>query len=106
MLEGGGEKSWYLWGFSSPTGSSYFETHDTRSGDVASELLVNSQCEYLMSDVFSGYRKAVRETNKVKMAQGQPLIKNIFCAYNIFFYTTCAILYIILVAKHEQKKNI
>jgi hypothetical protein len=36
-----------------------------RSGDVASELLGKSKCAFLVSDVFSGYAKAVRETKLV-----------------------------------------
>jgi transposase len=78
MLEGGDSKSHYLWGFSTPR-SSYFEIHDTRSGDVASEVLKNSHCEYLVTDVFSGYKKSVRETNKLREQEGLPLIKNVYC---------------------------
>lgn len=62
MLEGSEKSSWYLWGFSTNK-SCYFECHDTRSGDVASRVLHESACEYLMSDVFSGYGKAVRVVN-------------------------------------------
>jgi len=54
--------NWYLWGFSNSK-TSLFEYHDTRSGDVASKLLNSSKCEYLISDVFSGYGKAVRDSN-------------------------------------------
>lgn len=79
MLEGGGDKeSWYLWGFSNKR-SSYFEIHDTRSGDVASELLTESVCEKLISDVFSGYAKAVRETNKHRKLHGKCRIQNCYC---------------------------
>jgi len=78
MLERDKGHSWYLWGFSSPR-TSYFEVHDTRSGDVASELLKRSVCEYLMSDVFSGYAKAIRETNLYRLSLGLPPIKNIYC---------------------------
>lgn len=78
MLEDHDNKSWYLWGFSTLR-SSYFEIHDTRSGDVASQVLVDSNCEYLVSDVFSGYAKAVKETNKLRREKGQPLVKNIYC---------------------------
>ncbi len=79
MLEGGGDKkSWYLWGFSTAK-TSYFEIHNTRSGDVASEILKNSKCEFLMSDVFSGYSKAVKETNKYRSEHNLPPIKNIYC---------------------------
>lgn len=78
MLEGDRKSSWYLWGFST-TRSSYFEIHDTRSGDIASELLKDSKCEYLMSDVFSGYGKAVRETNEYREENNLPQIQNIYC---------------------------
>lgn len=78
MLEGDKKCSWYLWGFSTPA-TSYFECHDTRSGDVASELLIRSKCEFLVSDVYSGYGKAVRETNLVRNEQKLPLISNVYC---------------------------
>ncbi len=45
MLEGHDKSNWYLWGFSS-TKSSYFKAHDTKSGDVASNFLQDSACEY------------------------------------------------------------
>jgi len=53
MLEGDKKKGWSLWGFSSDS-AAYFDTRDTRSGDVASDLLKSSNCKYLVSDVFSG----------------------------------------------------
>ena len=55
LTKNGTRKSWYLWGFSNPLAGSYFEIHNTRSGNVCSELLKESSCEYLVSDVFSGY---------------------------------------------------
>lgn len=78
MLEDHGDKSWYLWGFSTKQ-TSYFEIHDTRSGDVASEILTKAKCEYLVSDVFSGYAKAVKDTNKYRKEHNLPLIKNVYC---------------------------
>jgi len=78
MLEGDTKSSWYLWGFSN-VNSCYFEIRDTRSGDVASELLASSTCEYLVSDVFSGYGKAVRESNKLRGEKGLPQLQNIYC---------------------------
>jgi transposase len=78
MLEGSKKSGWYLWGFSTPE-SSFFEIHDTRSGDVASQILLRSKCEYLISDVYSGYGKAVRETNKVRSTDGLPIIENVYC---------------------------
>ncbi len=78
MLEGDLKSNWYLWGFSN-TGSCYFEIRNTRSGDVASEILVESECEYLVSDVFSGYGRAVRETNKARKEKDLPEVRNIYC---------------------------
>jgi transposase len=79
MLEGGGEKSsWYLWGFSNST-SSYFEIHNTRSGDVVSGLLSQAACERLVSDVFSGYGRAVRIANEQRIKDGKCLILNCYC---------------------------
>ena len=79
MLErGGGKKNWYLWGFSNKK-NTYFEIHDTRSGDVASKLLVQSGCEKLVSDVYSGYGKAVREANEQRLSEGKPTIANYYC---------------------------
>lgn len=79
MLEGDRKPSWFLWGFSAPGVASYFECHATRSGDVASELLLGSKCEYLVSDVYSGYARAVRETNERRKSAGHSLIQNVFC---------------------------
>jgi transposase len=78
MLEGSPIRNWYLWGFSTQ-GASYFEYHSTRSGDVACELLLNSRCRFLVSDVFSGYSKAVREANKERAKQKLELIVNVYC---------------------------
>lgn len=78
MLEGSPKSNWYLWGFSTKT-ASHFEIHDTRSGDVASGLLKDSRCQYLVSDVFSGYAKAVRETNEERRLKSQIEIKNAYC---------------------------
>jgi transposase len=78
MLEGDDKSNWFLWGFSSAK-SSYFEAHNTRSGDVAADFLENSACEFLVSDVFSGYGKGVREANEVRAKKGLPLIQNIYC---------------------------
>lgn len=78
MLEGDEKKSWYLWGFSNKE-SSYFEIRNTRSGDVASLLLSQSNCKYLVSDVFSGYEKAVKESNKVREQNKLPIIQSVYC---------------------------
>ena len=78
MLEGDKKSHWYLWGFSTAK-TSYFKLHDTRSGDVASTLLRDSACRFLVSDVFSGYAKAVRETNEYRHRKGHPLVRNVYC---------------------------
>ena len=78
MLEGDEKSNWYLWGFSNDN-ASYFEAHDTRSGSVASEILKTSKCEYLVSDVFSGYKKAVTEGNIYRKENNLSEIKNIYC---------------------------
>jgi transposase len=78
MLEGDKKSNWYLWGFSTER-TSYFEVHDTRSGDVASKFLRNSVCEYLVSDVYSGYGKAVRGTNVYRRQENKKEIQNVYC---------------------------
>lgn len=78
MLEGSDKKSWYLWGFSTPE-HCFLECHDTRSGDVASDVLLNSKCEVLVSDVYSGYGKAIRLANENRRESGKILIQNGYC---------------------------
>ena len=39
----------------------------------------SSRCEYLVSDVFSGYHKSVKQMNKLRSPQGLPLMKNVYC---------------------------
>jgi transposase len=78
MLEGSAKKTWYLWGFSTKS-VCYLECHDTRSGDVASEILLNSKCEVLVSDVYSGYGKAIRLANVERQRSGKNQIANANC---------------------------
>lgn len=78
MLEGSDKKSWYLWGFSTPE-HCFLECHDTRSGDVASEVLLKSRCEVLVTDVYSGYGKAVRISNEKRAATGLASIRSAYC---------------------------
>ena len=78
MLEGSDTKSWYLWGFSTSR-FCFLECHDTRSGDVASDILKNSNCEILISDVFSGYGKAIKITNLFRQGHGRKSIQNANC---------------------------
>jgi transposase len=78
MLEGSDKKTWYLWGFSTPE-HCLLECHGTRSGDVASEVLLKSQAEVLVSDVYSGYGKAVRLANEQRRIAGRAVIKSAYC---------------------------
>lgn len=78
MLEGDEKSNWSLWGFSTKT-ASYFEAHSTRSGDVAIEFLKDSECEFFMSDVYSGYNKAIRITNEYRVSNGKLEIIKIYC---------------------------
>lgn len=78
MLEGDKKNHWFLWGFSTNT-ASYFEAQDTRSGSIATKILEESQCEYLVSDAFSGYKRAATDTNHYRKEHNLPLITNIFC---------------------------
>lgn len=78
MLEGSDKKSWYLWGFSTPT-ACYFECRDTRSADVAIEMLLSSKCEVLLSDVYTGYQRTTRLVNAERQKAGTGLIKNAYC---------------------------
>ncbi len=101
MLEGDESKTWQLWGFST-SDACYFECHDTRSGNVVSDVLINSKCEILISDAYSGYSKATRVSNEVRMRENKPLIRNGYCnahARRYFFkankkHTTHALFYL------------
>ena len=78
MLEGDKTQNWYFWGFSGPK-SSYFEAHSTRSGEVATNLIQAACCEVLLSDVFSGYKKAARDANAYRAARGLARIQTSYC---------------------------
>lgn len=75
MLEGDKKSNWYLWGFNNGR-SSYFDARDTRSGSVASEYLKNSKCQYLVSDVFSGYKRALTDANADRV---ESPIQELYC---------------------------
>jgi transposase len=70
MLEGSPTKSWYLWGFSTST-VCFLDCHDTRSGDIAIDILKNSNCEFLISDAYGGYDRAIRLTNLERQKENQ-----------------------------------
>jgi transposase len=72
------DESHYLWGFSNQI-ASYFEVHNTRSGDVISALLKESKCEYLVSDAFSGNNKSVNDTNAYRQEKKLNPIQQVYC---------------------------
>lgn len=76
MMEQKDKKQWYLWGFSTLKGA-YFECHPSRSGDVAAEILKKSKCSYLLTDVYTGYSKAIRLTNEIR-EEGEKIL-GAFC---------------------------
>ncbi len=78
MLQGSDKKSWYLWGFSTAT-HCFLECHDTRSGDVASDILLESVCEVLVSDVYAGYSKALKTVNLARSLKKQAPIESAYC---------------------------
>jgi transposase len=78
MLEGDKTSRWYTWGFSNKN-VCIFEAHNTRSGDVASAILKQSACEYLISDVFSGYNKSVKDTNLEREKKNLKKLQNVYC---------------------------
>lgn len=78
MLEGDETKNWYLWGFSTDK-LCFLECRDTRSGDIASDILIKSQCEVLVSDVYTGYGKAIRVANEIRQKSSMPFIVPAHC---------------------------
>ena len=78
MLEGDAKSQWYLWGFSSEY-CCFLECHNTRSGDVSTAVLSQSVCEVLVSDVYSGYSKAIRLANIDRAKENRALILAAYC---------------------------
>ena len=89
MLENNeGKYQWYLWSFCTKT-SVYFEIHSTRAGTVSIALLKESKAEVLLSDVYSGYIRTIREVNEHRQANGVLEMKAAHCndhARRYFFY--------------------
>lgn len=63
MLEGDTTSNWYLWGFCNPK-ACFFEMHGTRSGDIPLNFLKESDAKHLLTDGYSGYKRALKEINK------------------------------------------
>ncbi|NRA63202.1 MAG: transposase [Pseudobacteriovorax sp.] len=70
---------WPIVGGFSTQQSCYFEIHDTRSGSVTPEILIRSNCEYLLTDVYSGYSEATDEASLKRIERDLPSITNYFC---------------------------
>lgn len=81
MLEGDNTRNWFLWGFFT-TSACYFEAHNTRSGDVAMNFLKHSKAEFLITDGYQGYGKAVRT---IKETQGRA-IEIAYCNAHAYRY--------------------
>ena len=78
MLEGDAKKRWYLWGFANHH-AAFFECHDTRSGDVSTEVLVASTCSVLLTDAFCGYKKSIKAANAMRADKGLAPIRAAYC---------------------------
>ena len=78
LMLGSKKNSWHLWGFSSDS-AAYYLVKPTRAGSVASDFIAKSQCEVLLTDVYSGYKKATRTVNETRKEQGRPPVVNAYC---------------------------
>ena len=78
MLERGGGKQWYLWGFSSRS-ASYFTIRNTRGGEVAEEFLRDCAAVALVSDAYTGYGSAIRKVNVSREERGEEKLRKVFC---------------------------
>ena len=73
-----GNYQWYLWSFCTQT-AVYFEIHNTRAGTGSSEVLIQSQALVLLSDVYWGYIRTIREINEHQQKQALPLLIAAHC---------------------------
>ena len=74
-----GNYSWYLWSFCTKT-SVYFEIHNTRAGTVSINFLLEAEfVMVLMSDVYSGYTRTIREVNESRQTRALPLMVSAHC---------------------------
>lgn len=80
MLEGDDTSNWFLWGFSSSS-ACIFQAHPTRSGDVPIKFLKESKAQYLLTDGYSGYKRALKELRSEGIE-----VKEAFCNAHAFRY--------------------
>ena len=78
MLERNEGHNWYLWSFCTRV-SVYFEIHDTRAGTVSIEFLKESKASVLVSDVYSGYIRTLREINEYRATKNLPALLAAHC---------------------------
>jgi transposase len=78
MLEGSERRNWYLWGFSTDQ-LCYLECRNTRAAYVASEMLIKSKCEVLVSDRYKGYDNATCAVNELRRLNHLPPIVHAHC---------------------------
>jgi len=89
MLEGDEKRNWRLWGFFCAY-ACFFECHDTRAGSVAADVLSESSCKFFMSDAYSGYDSAIRETNELrKQADLELIIISLCNAHSRRYFREC-----------------
>jgi len=81
MLEGDQTRNWFIWGFFSPI-ACYFQTHDTRSADIATQFLKRSRAKFLVTDGYQAYGKATRDLKE----SGGPNIQVAYCNAHAFRY--------------------
>ncbi|SMF84814.1 IS66 family transposase, partial [Pseudobacteriovorax antillogorgiicola] len=80
MLEGDITANWYLWGFATQT-ACVFEAHGTRSGDIPLSFLLESRTRYLLTDGYSGYKKAIGQ-----LAKQDKEVEEIYCNAHAYRY--------------------
>lgn len=89
MLEGHEKSRWYFWGFFSRT-ACFFECHDTRSGEIALDVLSESECQYFVSDAYTGYGRAINEVNKLRdLAETAKIIEVLCNAHARRYFDEC-----------------
>lgn len=86
MLEGDETRNWFLWGFFSTT-ASYFEAHNTRSGDVVFDFLKNSHAQFLVTDGYTGYDRAIK---KIKKECGRDILEADCNAHAVRYFKEAA----------------
>ncbi len=84
-----GNFQWYLWCFCTQN-SVYFEIHNTRASSVSIDFLKDSKVEVLLTDVYSGYIRTVKEVNEYRKLNDIVLMNSAHCnehARRNFFYS-------------------